>query len=147
MSRFRRLLRWAVIAFIALFLIGAVGLGILYYVVSSKLPEVDSLRNVELQEPLYVYASDGRLIGLFGETRRYPVDIEKVPDRVRQAFIAAEDSNFDEPQRRRPQGHLAGPVADRHPQGRPRGGRQHHHPAGGTPVLPELGVQLHPQAG
>ena len=64
MSRFRRLLRWAVIAFIALFLIGAVGLGILYYVVSSKLPEVDSLRNVELQEPLYVYASDGRLIGL-----------------------------------------------------------------------------------
>ena len=95
MSRFRRLLRWAVIAFIALFLIGAVGLGILYYVVSSKLPEVDSLRNVELQEPLYVYASDGRLIGLFGETRRYPVDIEKVPDRVRQAFIAAEDSNFE----------------------------------------------------
>ncbi len=94
MSRFRRLLRWAVIAFIALSLIGAVGLGILYYVVSSKLPEVDSLRNVELQEPLYVYASDGRLIGLFGETRRYPVDIEKVPAKVRQAFIAAEDSNF-----------------------------------------------------
>jgi penicillin-binding protein 1A len=94
MSRFRRLLRWAVIAFIALFLIGAVGLGILYYVVSSRLPEVDSLRNVELQEPLYVYAEDGRLIGLFGETRRYPVDIEKVPASVRQAFIAAEDSNF-----------------------------------------------------
>jgi penicillin-binding protein 1A len=64
-------------------------------VVSSKVPEVDSLRNVELQEPLYVYASDGRLIGLFGETRRYPVDIETVPDRVKQAFIAAEDSNFE----------------------------------------------------
>ena len=94
MSRFRRLLRWAFIAFTLLFLLGAIGLGILYYVVSSKLPDVQSLRNVELQEPLYVYASDGRLIGLFGETRRYPVDIKDVPQPVRQAFIAAEDSNF-----------------------------------------------------
>jgi len=94
MSRFRRLLRWAFFAFIALFLLGAVGLGILYYAVSSKVPDIQSLRNVELQEPLYVYASDGRLIGLFGETRRYPVDIKNVPQAVRQAFIAAEDSNF-----------------------------------------------------
>ncbi|RYZ72993.1 MAG: penicillin-binding protein 1A [Lysobacteraceae bacterium] len=94
MSRFRRLLRWALIAFTALFLIGAIGLGILYYLVSSKLPDIQSLRNVQLQEPLYVYASDGRLIGLFGETRRYPVDIKSVPQSVQQAFIAAEDSNF-----------------------------------------------------
>ena len=94
MSRFRRLLRWAFITFSALFLVGAIGLGILYYVVSSRLPDVQSLRNVELQEPLYVYASDGRLIGLFGETRRYPVDIKNVPQPVRQAFIAAEDSSF-----------------------------------------------------
>ena len=94
MSRFRRLLRWAFIAFTALFLLAAIGLGILYYVVSSKIPDIQSLRNVELQEPLYVYASDGRLIGLFGETRRYPVDIKNVPQAVQQAFIAAEDSNF-----------------------------------------------------
>jgi penicillin-binding protein 1A len=94
MSRFRRLLRWAIVAFLALSLLGAIGLGALYYVVSSKLPDIQSLRNVELQEPLYVYASDGRLIGLFGETRRYPVDIRDVPQPVRQAFIAAEDANF-----------------------------------------------------
>jgi penicillin-binding protein 1A len=94
MSRFRRLLRWAIIAFIALFLIGAVGLGILYYVASSRVPDVQSLKNVELQEPLYVYASDGRLIGLFGETRRYPVAIADVPTKVKQAFIAAEDADF-----------------------------------------------------
>jgi penicillin-binding protein 1A len=94
MPRFRRLIRWALIAFIGLSLLGLIGLGSLYYVVSSKLPDVPSLRNVELQEPLYVYASDGRLIGLFGETRRYPVAIAKVPDKVKQAFIAAEDSHF-----------------------------------------------------
>ena len=94
MPRFRRLLRWALVAFIALSLLGAIGLGVLYYVVSAKVPDIESLRNVELQEPLYVYADDGRLIGLFGETWRYPVAIDAVPQQVRQAFIAAEDSNF-----------------------------------------------------
>ena len=96
MPRFRRLLRWAIVTFLALSLVGVVILGSLYYVVSSKLPDIQSLRGVELQEPLYVYASDGRLIGLFGETRRYPVKIEEVPAAVKQAFIAVEDSRFYE---------------------------------------------------
>ena len=96
MSRFRRLLRWTLITFLILALAGAVGLGVLYYTVSSKVPDVQALRNVELQEPLYIYASDGRLIGLYGEIRRYPVQIDRVPARVKQAFIAAEDSKFYE---------------------------------------------------
>ena len=98
MSRFRRLLRWTLITFLILALAGAVGLGVLYYTVSSKVPDVQALRNVELQEPLYIYASDGRLIGLYGEIRRYPVQIDRVPARVKQAFIAAEDSKFYEHQ-------------------------------------------------
>ena len=96
MSRFRRLLRWTLITFLILALAGAVGLGVLYYTVSSKVPDVHALRNVELQEPLYIYASDGRLMGLYGEIRRYPVQIDQVPARVKQAFIAAEDSKFYE---------------------------------------------------
>jgi penicillin-binding protein 1A len=96
MSRFRRLLRWTLITFLILALAGLVGLGVLYYTVSSKVPDVQSLRNVELQEPLYIYASDGRLMGLYGEIRRYPVQIDKVPARVKQAFVAAEDSKFYE---------------------------------------------------
>jgi len=96
MSRFRRLLRWTLITFLILALAGAVGLGVLYYTVSSKVPDVQALRNVELQEPLYIYASDGRLMGLYGEIRRYPVQIAQVPPRVKQAFIAAEDSKFYE---------------------------------------------------
>jgi penicillin-binding protein 1A len=96
MSRFRRLLRWALVAFAGVTLLGLLAAGTLYYVVSSKLPDVQTLRNVELQEPLYVYARDGRLMALFGETRRYPVDIAKVPERVKQAFIAIEDNRFYE---------------------------------------------------
>ena len=96
MSRFRRLLRWTLITFLILALAGVIGLGVLYYTVSAKVPDVQALRNVELQEPLYIYASDGRLMGLYGEIRRYPVRIDQVPARVKQAFIAAEDSKFYE---------------------------------------------------
>jgi penicillin-binding protein 1A len=96
MPRFRRLLRWALIASFAAILLGGLALATLYFVVSAKLPDVQSLRHMEMQEPMYVYARDGRLMALFGETRRYPVDIEKVPERVKQAFLATEDARFYE---------------------------------------------------
>lgn len=94
MSRFRRLLRWGLIASTGVVLLGLLAAGTLYYVVSSKLPDSQSLRDVELQEPMYVYARDGRLMALFGESRRYPVRISQVPDQVKQAFIAIEDARF-----------------------------------------------------
>jgi penicillin-binding protein 1A len=94
MPPFRRLLRWALIAFAAASLLGLLALGILYFVISSRLPDVQSLRNVELQEPMYVHARDGRLMAVFGEARRYPVEIARVPERVKQAFIAIEDNRF-----------------------------------------------------
>ena len=96
MSRLRRVLRWAFLAVAGICLLGLIALGALYSVVSSKLPDVDALRHVEYQEPLYVYARDGRLMALFGETRRYPVDIRQVPLRQKQAFIAIEDNRFYE---------------------------------------------------
>jgi len=94
MSRSRRLLRWAAIGLLGIVLLGGLALGLVYWLISSKLPDVSSLRNVELQEPLYVYARDRRLMAMFGETRRYPVDIAKVPETVKQAFIAIEDARF-----------------------------------------------------
>ncbi len=94
MSRFRRWLRWLVIAFLAAALLGGLALATIYFVVSSRLPDVQSLRHIELQEPMYVYAKDGRLMALFGETRRYPVNIKDVPERVKQAFLATEDARF-----------------------------------------------------
>lgn len=94
MPRLRRLLRWALYAFAGLALLGVIAAGTLYYLIAPKLPDVETLRTVELQEPMYVYAADGRLMALFGETRRYPVAIEDVPTRLKQAFIAIEDARF-----------------------------------------------------
>jgi penicillin-binding protein 1A len=96
MSRFRRLLRWALIATAGLALLAAIGLGVIYFTISSRLPDVESLREVEMQEPLYVYTADGKLMAVFGENRRYPVGIDEVPERLRQAFIAIEDARFYE---------------------------------------------------
>ena len=96
MPRFRRWLRWLLALSVALVLVGAIAAGALYYVVSSKLPDVQALREVELQEPMYVHARDGRLMAVFGETRRYPVQIKDVPLRLRQAFLATEDAGFYE---------------------------------------------------
>jgi penicillin-binding protein 1A len=94
MPRFRRLLRWGLLALAGVCVLGLLALGTLYFLISSKLPDVQSLRHVELQEPMYVYSRDGRLMALFGETRRYPVDIAQVPLRQKQAFIAIEDNRF-----------------------------------------------------
>lgn len=96
MSFIRRLVRWTLTLSLLGLLVGGIAFAVLYYSVSSKLPPIDTLRTTELQEPLYVYARDGRLIGLFGETRRYPVEIAKVPKRLKDAFIAIEDARFYE---------------------------------------------------
>ena len=105
-----------------------------------------TLRNVELQEPLYVYASDGRLMALFGETRRYPVEIAKVPERVKQAFIAIEDNRFYQHHGvdYKGIGRAIWLLATTNDKRVPGG--SHHHPAGRAPVLPQLRVQLYAQA-
>ena len=72
----------------------AVG-GVLWYML-PQLPSVDALRDIRLQTPLRVYTADGRLIAEFGEKRRDPVAIEVVPERMKQAFIAAEDDRYYE---------------------------------------------------
>ncbi|WP_183961847.1 penicillin-binding protein 1A [Chiayiivirga flava] len=94
MSRIRRLLRLAVVLCVLAFVLAAGALGVLYWLVAPSLPSVQSLRDVQFQLPLSVYAADGKLIAQFGETRRTPVDIEDVPLPVKQAFIAIEDARF-----------------------------------------------------
>ena len=96
MARIKRLLRRALYLIAGLGLLGVLGVGVLYWLIAPRLPDVQELRNVELQVPLAIYTRDGKLIALIGETRRFPVDIEEVPLPVKQAFIAAEDKRFRE---------------------------------------------------
>lgn len=65
-----------------------------YVYLKPALPDVDSLRNVQLQVPLRVYTRDGKLIAAIGEQRRIPVRYEQLPKRLIQAFLATEDDRF-----------------------------------------------------
>ncbi|WP_103075070.1 penicillin-binding protein 1A [Solilutibacter silvestris] len=90
----RRLLKWAVLACVALALIGGLVFAGFYITVSRGLPDVTTLRDVQSQQPLAVYSADGKLMAVFGEIRRIPVGIDKVPKQVKDAFIATEDADF-----------------------------------------------------
>ncbi len=65
-----------------------------YVYLKPALPDVDSLREVQLQVPLRVYTRDGRLIAAIGEQRRIPVRYDQLPPKLIQAFLATEDDRF-----------------------------------------------------
>jgi len=91
-----RWLRRIFLSGLALGLLGALALAALLWTVWPQLPDVAELRKVELQLPLTIESTDGKLIALFGETRRYPAPIAQIPERVKNAFLAAEDAGFYE---------------------------------------------------
>jgi penicillin-binding protein 1A len=84
-----------------IFAIGLVGAGAaalvgwnLYARYSADLPTLDGLRTYQPPVMSRVYAGDDRLLAELANERRIFVPIAAVPDRLKQAFIAAEDQNF-----------------------------------------------------
>jgi penicillin-binding protein 1A len=70
-------------------------LGILVYSIAYyRLPSIDALTDYRPKVPLRVWSADGVLLGEFGEERRSVVTIQEVPNRLREAILAAEDANF-----------------------------------------------------
>ena len=68
--------------------------GLLYLYLESQLPNVDSLKTVQLQVPLRIYTQDGLLIQEYGEKRRIPLTYEEIPPTLVHALIATEDQRF-----------------------------------------------------
>ena len=96
MPLFLKLLR---LIFIGIFGIsvaaGIVGVGAYLYF-APGLPSVSTLKDVELQVPLKVFSRDNKLIAVYGEKRRQPLQINEYPQAIIQAFLAAEDDRFYE---------------------------------------------------
>ena len=63
-------------------------------VIYPTLPSLEVLTEYNPKIPLRIFSADGGLIGEFGEERRAVVKIDAVPERMRQAIIAAEDERF-----------------------------------------------------
>jgi penicillin-binding protein 1A len=67
-----------------------------YLYLAPNLPDVATLRDVQLQTPMSVYTRDGELIGQFGEQKRNPLRFEEIPRQFINALLAAEDDGFFE---------------------------------------------------
>jgi penicillin-binding protein 1A len=88
---FLKFIFWSIIAFISAPILVLSGVA-LY--LSPDLPDVDALRDLQLQTPLRIYSTDNRLIAEFGEMRRIPISYDQIPTDFINALLAAEDDNF-----------------------------------------------------
>jgi penicillin-binding protein 1A len=68
-------------------------LGYFFYLLGA-LPKVDRLADYRPPILSQVYGEDGSLVGEFYLERRTVVAVDKIPKRLIQAFVSAEDSNF-----------------------------------------------------
>ena len=94
---------WQVVSKGATWLLGLLVAGVLSLLVLvglalavayPNLPEISSLADYRPKLPLRVFSSDGVQLGEFGEERRNFVPIAQMPQVMKDAVLAAEDSRF-----------------------------------------------------
>lgn len=89
-----KLLKPALLAISVTFVVGIITLFGTYFYIKSDLPSVDVLKDVRLQTPMRIFTQDGKLISQYGVKRRIPLTLEQIPEQLKQAVIATEDSRF-----------------------------------------------------
>jgi penicillin-binding protein 1A len=89
-----RLARKFIALFLALCILSLIAAASAYYLLAPKLPDTQTLKQTQLQIPLRLFSSEGELMAEFGEKRRVPVEYKDLPERLIQAFLAAEDDRF-----------------------------------------------------
>jgi penicillin-binding protein 1A len=71
-------------------------LGLTAAVVYATLPDIAELTDYRPKLPLQVFTADGQLIGEFGTERRRFVPLDEIPQRMQDALLAIEDTDFYE---------------------------------------------------
>lgn len=89
-----KLLKYFLILVILGIILGCATIFAAYKYVEPDLPDVGTLKDIQLQKPMLVYSVDGELMAQFGEKRRIPLQLEQIPPQMINAFIATEDSRF-----------------------------------------------------
>jgi penicillin-binding protein 1A len=67
-----------------------------YLYLDPQIPRAETYRHVQLETPLRVYSSEGELLAEFGERRRIPISLERVPPLFVRAILDTEDKRFYE---------------------------------------------------
>ena len=93
--RWLRWLLWASGCFLALVVVAAVVVGVsVYRSLAAGLPDLDDLENYKSSLVTHLYDRHGELIANFFTEKRILVELEDVPEFVRNATVAVEDSRF-----------------------------------------------------
>lgn len=82
-------------AVVIVFMIASTG-AVLWYMWSSNLPYIGSLREYDPPIITEVFSEDGEVIGRFWEEKRIVVSLDQLPKHLINAFVAAEDARFFE---------------------------------------------------
>ncbi|MGL4091001.1 penicillin-binding protein 1A [Agrobacterium cavarae] len=77
-----------------LFLVVAAGVALYLVTITKDLPDYAVLNSYEPPVTTRVHAGNGALMTEYAEQRRLFLPIQAIPDRVKAAFLSAEDKNF-----------------------------------------------------
>jgi penicillin-binding protein 1A len=93
---YKRWLLYSVSVLAGVMLVGVVLGTLVWTLISARLPSLEVITDYQPKLPLRVLSADGVLLAEFGEERRSLVKLADVPATLKQAILAAEDSNFYE---------------------------------------------------
>jgi penicillin-binding protein 1A len=77
-----------------LFLIVAGGVAMYLAALDEGLPDITQLKRYEPPVMTRMHAADGQLVAEYSKERRLFLPIQMIPERVKQAFLSAEDKDF-----------------------------------------------------
>ena len=88
--------KFSIYFLLALIFLGACISAVFWYIWSSNLPYIGTLK--EYRPPIIteIFSDDGEVVGRFWDEKRIVIPLEKVPPHLIQAFVAAEDARFFE---------------------------------------------------
>lgn len=94
--KIKHLLRQGLWTLLSLILSAFFALGCIILYFEMQLPDVNSLKELQMQIPLQIYTEDGYLIQQYGPERREPISINEVPKLLINAVLATEDQRYFE---------------------------------------------------
>ncbi len=85
---------WVLLALAILAVNGTLALGAWTWWTWDHLPAVRSLEKWQPEQPLRIYAANGQLLQAIGPQIRFALPLAKIPRKLQEAFIAAENGHF-----------------------------------------------------
>lgn len=92
----RKAVKFLAISMASFLALSVIAVLYLYFHMVHQLPDINTLKTVQLQVPIRIYSRDHQLMAQYGEKRRTPITLDQVPENLIHAILATEDQRFFE---------------------------------------------------